>query len=156
MTDDVSHVGIFVEVVTANYFDTLGLKPFMGRFFFSSEDATPGTAAVAVLGYSAWQSRFGGAPILSDEPSSSTNTPFTIIGIGPKGFKGLYAVFGPDIWVTSMMAEQILPAPQRKALSDRANPSAYRVGRLKPGITLAQARAEMNTSQQLSKKNIQM
>ncbi len=145
MTDEREPRRIFVEVVTANYFDTLGLNPFMGRFFFSSEDTTPGAAAVAVLGYSAWQSRFGGAPDIVGRTIKLNNTPFTIIGIGPKGFKGLYAVFGPDIWVTSMMAEQILPAPQRKALSDRAIPLLTAVGRLKPGITLAQARAEMNT-----------
>src|SRR6267142_1281710 len=144
MTDEREPRRIFVELVTANYFDTLGLNPFMGRFFFSSEDTTPGAAAVAVLGYSAWQSRFGGAPDIVGRTIKLNNTPFTIIGIGPKGFKGLYAVFGPDIWVTSMMAEQILPAPQRKALSDRAIPLLTAVGRLKPGITLAQARAEMN------------
>src|SRR6266850_3257987 len=145
MTDEREPRRIFVELVTANYFDTLGLNPFMGRFFFTSEDAMPGTAAVAVLGYSAWQSRFGGAPDIVGRIIKLNNTPFNIIGIGPKGFKGLYAVFGPDIWVTTMMAEQILPAPQRKALSDRAIPLLTAVGRLKPGITLTQARAEMNT-----------
>src|SRR6266853_5936235 len=144
MTDQREPRRIFVEVVTANYFDTLGLRPFMGRFFLSSEDTTP-SAAAAVLGYSAWQSRFGGASDIVGRSIKLNNTPFTIIGIGPKGFKGLYAVFGPDIWVTSMMAEQILPAPQRKALSDRAIPLLTAVGRLKPGITLAQARAEITT-----------
>jgi predicted permease len=117
----------------------------MGRFFLSSEDTTPGVAAVAVLGYSAWQSRFGGASDIVGRTIKLNNTPFTIVGIGPKGFKGLYAVFGPDIWVPSMMAEQILPAQQRNALSDRAIPLVTAVGRLKPGITLAQARAEITT-----------
>jgi len=145
MTDQREPRRIFVEVVTANYFDTLGLRPFMGRFFLSSEDTTPGVAAVAVLGYSAWQSRFGGASDIVGRSIKLNNAPFTIIGIGPKGFKGLYAVFGPDIWVPSMMAQQILPAQQRNALSDRAIPLLTAVGRLKPGITLAQARAVMNT-----------
>jgi predicted permease len=143
MTDEGEPHRIFVEIVTANYFDTLGLRPFMGRFFFSSEDATPGVAAVAVLGYSAWQSRFGGASDIVGRTIKLNNTPFTIIGIGPKGFKGLYAVFGPDIWVTSMMTEQVLPAQQRNALSDRAIPLFTGVGRLAPGRTLAQARSEM-------------
>src|SRR5882762_5076811 len=58
MADEREPRRIFVEVVTANYFDTLGLNPFMGRFFFASEDAMPGTAAVAVLGLaeSLWRS----------------------------------------------------------------------------------------------------
>jgi predicted permease len=145
MTDEREPRRIFVEVVSANYFETLGLRPFMGRFFLSSEDATPSVAAVAVLGYSAWQSRFGGASDIVGRTIKLNNTPFTIIGIGPKGFKGLYAVFGPDVWVPSMMAEQILPAQQRNALSDRAIPLVTAVGRLKPGITLAQARAEITT-----------
>ncbi len=145
MSDEREPRRIFVEVVTANYFDTLGLRPFMGRLFLESEDITPGIAAVAVLGYSAWQSRFGGAADIVGKTVKLNNMPFTIIGIGPKGFKGLYAVFGPDIWVPSMMAEQILPAQQRKALSDRTTPLVTAVGRLNPDITLAQARAEINT-----------
>jgi len=144
MTEEGEAHRIFVEIVTANYFDTLGLRPFMGRFFFSSEDATRGVPAVAVLGYSAWQSRFGGASDIVGRTIKLNNTPFTIIGIGSKGFKGLYAVFGPDIWVTSMMAEQVLPAQQRNALNDRAIPLFTGIGRLAPGRTLAQAQSEMS------------
>jgi len=70
MTDTAAPHRIFVEVVTANSFDTLDLHPFMGRFFLSGED---------ILG----------------QTIKLNNTPFTIIGIGPKGFKGVYAVFGP-------------------------------------------------------------
>jgi len=144
MTDAAEPHRIFVEVVTANYFDVLGIRPFMGRFFLSSEDSTPGTGAVVVLGYTAWQGRFGGSSDILGRTIKLNNTPFTIIGVGPKGFKGLYAVFGPDMWVPSMMAEQILPAQQRNALSDRAIPLFTGVGRLGPGLSLAQARAEMN------------
>jgi len=144
MTDGAEAHRIFVEVVTANYFDVLGIHPTMGRFFLSSEDTTPGGAAVVVLGYTAWQGRFGGASDILGRRIKLNNTAFTIIGIGPKGFKGLYAVFGPDLWVPSMMAEQILPAQQRQALSDRAIPLFTGVGRLGPGLSLAQSRAEMN------------
>jgi len=144
MTDTAEPHRIFVEVVTANYFDTLGLHPFMGRFFLSGEDTTPGAAPVVVIGYAAWQGRFGGASDILGRTIKLNNTPFTIIGIGPKGFKGLYAVFGPDVWVPSMMAEQILPAQQGNALSDRAILLFTEIGRLRPGLTLAQARAELN------------
>jgi predicted permease len=144
MTNAAEPHRIFVEVVTANYFDTLGLHPFKGRFFLSSEDTTPGAAPVVVLGYAAWQGRFAGASDILGRTIKLNNTPFTIIGIGPKGFKGLYAVFGPDVWVPSMMAEQILPAQQGNALSDRAIPLFTGIGRLRPGLTLAQARAELN------------
>ncbi len=142
MTDrGVSH-RIFMELVTANYFDTLGIRPAMGRFFSPNEDATPGAAPVAVLGYGAWQSRFGGVTDILGRTIKLNDTSFTIIGIGPKGFKGVYAVFGPDLWVPSMMAEQLLPAQQQAALSDRAIPVFTGIARLKPGVTMAQAQAE--------------
>ena len=144
MTETAEPHRIFVEVVTANYFDTLGIHPFMGRFFLPSEDATPGAAPVVVLGYTAWQGRFGGSPDILGRTIKLNNTPFTIIGVGPKGFKGVYAVFGPDVWVPSMMSEQIFPAQQANALSDRAIPLFTGIGRLRPAATLAQARAELN------------
>jgi predicted permease len=135
---------VFMELVTGNYFNTLGLHPSLGRFFLPDEDAKPGAGAVVVLGYAAWQSRFGGASDVLGRTIKLNNIPFTIIGIGPKGFKGLYAVFGPDLWVPSMMAEQLLPAQQQKALTDRAMPLFTGIGRLATGVPLAQAQAQMN------------
>ena len=134
---------VFAEVVTANYFETLGIHPLMGRFFLPSEDVTPGAASVAVLGYAAWQGRFGGVPDILGRTIRLNNTPFTIVGVGPKGFKGVYAIFGPDLWVPSMMAAQILPTELQNALGDRALPAFTGIGRLNPGVTLAQADAEM-------------
>ena len=124
---------VFMELVTANYFDTLGLHPSLGRFFLPDEDAKPGAAAVAVLGYSAWLSRFGAIPDIVGKTIKLNNIPFTIIGVGPKNFKGLYAVFGPDLWVPSMMASQFLPSQQQKALTDRSIPLVTAIGRLRPG-----------------------
>ena len=143
MTDKDQPHRVFAEIVTANYFEALGLHPFLGRFFLPSEDTTPGAAPVAVLGYTAWQSRFGGDPGILGRTIRLNETPFTIIGVGPKGFKGVYAVFGPDLWIPSMMAEQVLPAEQRNALSDRSLPLFTGIGRLEQGVALAQAKAEM-------------
>src|SRR5882762_6728701 len=143
MTDKAEPHRVFMELVTGNYFDTLGIHPSLGRFFLLDEDNKPGAAPVVVLGYAAWQSRFGGASGILGRTIKLNNIPFTIVGIGPKNFKGLYAVFGPDLWVPSMMAEQILPAQQQKALSDRAMPFFTGIGRLGPGVALAQAQAEM-------------
>jgi len=134
---------VFMELVTANYFDTLGLHPSLGRFFLPDEDAKPGAAAVAVLGYSAWLSRFGAIPDIVGKTIKLNNIPFTIIGVGPKNFKGLYAVFGPDLWVPSMMASQFLPSQQQKALTDRSIPLVTAIGRLRPGTPFTQALAEM-------------
>src|SRR5213080_2166979 len=143
MTDKGEPHRIFAEIVTANYFDTLGIHPFLGRFFLPGEDRSPGAAPVVVLGYTAWQNRFAGVSDILGQRIMLDETPFTIIGVGPKGFKGLYAVFGPDLWIPSMMAEQILPAEQRKALSDRAMPLFTGIGRLGAGVSLAKSQAEM-------------
>jgi putative ABC transport system permease protein len=136
---------VFLELATANYFHTLGIRPFMGRFFLQGEDLVPGAEPVVVLGYSAWQDRFGGDPKILGRTIKINDTPFTIIGVGPKGFKGVYAVFGPDMWVPSMMAAQVLPAPQRDALTDRAIPVFTGIGRLRHGVVISEARAEMKT-----------
>src|SRR5262249_48180874 len=71
------------------------------------------------------------------------NVPFTVVGVGPKSFKGLYAVFGPDLWVPSTMARQLLPSPQQDALTDRSMPLVTGIGRLRPGVPFTQAQAEM-------------
>jgi macrolide transport system ATP-binding/permease protein len=134
---------VFMELATAGYFDTLGIHPFIGRFFLPSEDVTPGAAPVVVLGYGAWQTRFGGVPNILGRTIKLNDTTFTIVGIAPQGFKGVYAVFGPDLWAPSTMAQQLLPAQQQSALSDRAMPVFTGIGRLKPGTTFAQAQAEM-------------
>src|SRR6266581_689540 len=134
---------IFMELVTANYFQTLGIHPYLGRFFLPDEDAKPGAAAVTVLGYSAWQSRFGGASDIVGRTIKLNGTPFTVVGIGPKDFKGLYAVFGPDLWVPSMMAGQVLPSSLQQALTDRATPLFTGIGRLGAAVNLPQAQAEM-------------
>ena len=144
MTDKDQPRRVFAEIVTANYFETLGIRPFLGRFFLPTEDRTPGAAPVVVLGYTAWQNRFGADPGVLGRTIRLNETSFTIVGVGPKGFKGVYAVFGPDLWIPSMMAEQVLPAGQRNALSDRALPLFTGIGRLEHGVTLAQAQAEMN------------
>lgn len=143
MIDKAEPHRVFMELVTANYFDTLGIHPYLGRFFLPDEDAKPSAAPVAVVGYAAWQGRFGGVPDILGRTVKLNDVPFTIVGVGPKGFKGLYAVFGPDLWVPSMMAQQVLPAQQQRALSDRAVPLFTGVGRLAPNVGLAQVQAEM-------------
>lgn len=143
VTENRSPHRVFLELVTANYFETLGLHPFMGRFFLPGEDIVPGASPVAVIGYGAWQNRFGGAADILGRTIDINGTPFTIVGVGPKGFKGVYAVFGPDMWVPSMMAAQVLPTQQKGALSDRAIPVFTGIGRLRPGVTMAAAQAEM-------------
>lgn len=143
MQDGAGSQRVFGQLVTENYFDTLGLKPALGRFFTPDEDATPGARPVIVIGYSAWQIRFGGAADIVGKTIELNNHPFVIVGVTQKGFKGITAIFGPDMWIPSMMAAELLPPPQQNALEDRAVLSFTGVGRLKPGGSLPQAQADL-------------
>ena len=143
MTVNRSPHRVELELVTANYFETLGIRPFMGRFFLRGEDVVPGAAPVVVLGYSAWEDRFGGDPNILGRTIKINDTAFTVIGVAQKGFKGVFAVFGPDMWAPSMMAAQVLPAQQQNALGDRSIPVFTGIGRLRPGVSMSGAQAEM-------------
>jgi macrolide transport system ATP-binding/permease protein len=136
---------MFGELVTQQYFDTLGLRATLGRFFLPSEDSQPGSAPVAVLSYSAWQARFGGARDVLGRTLELNNVAFTVIGVAPKGFLGLSAIFGPDVWLPATMSERVFPAEFRSALSDRAKPLFRGVGRLRDGFSTGRAQANLNT-----------
>ncbi len=136
---------VFAEVVTGNYFNALGIRPRTGSFFSPEEDTTPSASPVVVIGYAAWQGRFGGASDILGRTIKLNSIAFTIIGVAPQGFKGVNAIFGPDLWVPSMMAEQVLPARQQNALTDRAVLTFTGAGRLRSGVSLSQADADLKT-----------
>jgi len=136
---------MFGELVTQPYFSTLGLQPALGRFFLPSEVREPGSAPVAILSYGAWQTRFGGTRDVQGRTLELNHVAFTVVGVAPKGFLGLSAVFGPDIWLPATMAERVLPAEFRSALSDRSKAIFYGVARLRTGTSVQRAQANLNT-----------
>jgi predicted permease len=136
---------LFGELVTGNYFETLGLRPTTGRFFLPQEDATPGAAPVLVLAHGAWQRRFGGAPDVVGRTLQINGVAFSVIGVAPEGFKGVNAVFGPDVWIPAMMVEAVLPAQRRDWLRNRGTLGFRGLARLKSGVTPAQASANLAT-----------
>jgi predicted permease len=134
---------LFSELVSGNYFSTLGLIPAKGRFFLSEEDSKPGAHPVAVVNYATWQTRFGGADDIVGKHLRLNGLVFTIIGVAPLHFIGMNALFGPDLWVPAAMGERWFPNEMQNALSDRSKALFQGVGRLKPGVTRAQALANM-------------
>lgn len=134
---------MFAELVTGNYFSTLGLTPAVGRFFAPDEDGTPGAHPVAVMNYASWQSRFGGEKDIVGKTLRLNSIVFTVIGIAPRGFIGVNAIFGPDLWIPAAMAEQLLPSEMRGVFSDRSKAVFHGVGRFKAGVGFAQANANM-------------
>ncbi len=133
---------MFAELVSGNYFDTLGVVPAAGRTFRPDEDETPGTHAVAVIGYGFWQRRYGGDPELVGRTIYLNRHPFTVIGVAAENFTGLDVGLDFDIYVPAMLYRQVLADvfwhESRRAL-------AYSVvGRLKPGVSLQQADQELD------------
>lgn len=104
-----SSEGMFGELVTGNYFSTLGIKPAIGRFFLPDEDTTPGSHPVVVMNYGTWQSRFGGAADIVGKTLRLNHIDFAVIGVAPPHFIGVNGIFGPDVWAPASMAEQLLP-----------------------------------------------
>ena len=136
---------LFAELVTGNYFETLSMVPALGRFPSAQEDHVPGGDPIMVIGYGMWQRRFGGDPSVIDRVVYVNERPFTIIGVAPPSFKGINAIFGPDVWIPSMMAPDVLSAPSHDALRQRSKPLFTGIGRLRPGVSMAQAGADLKT-----------
>ncbi len=136
---------VFGEFVTADYFNTLGLAPAAGRFFLDQEDKQPGSAPVAVLSYNAWKSRLGGYVDAIGRKLVLNNTEVTVVGVAPQGFLGVSAVFGPDFWLPATMLESAYPVAFAGALSDRGKPLFHTAARLKEGLTLKSAQAQLET-----------
>ncbi|HTX39134.1 MAG TPA: ABC transporter permease, partial [Bryobacteraceae bacterium] len=134
---------LFAEVVTGNYFATLGLTPARGRFFSPDEDGAPGAHPVAVLNYATWQKNLGGAPDVVGRQLRINNIVLTVVGVAPPHFIGLNAVFGPDLWVPASMAESLFPNLKQNVLTDRGRAAFLAAGRLKPHVTQAEAQANL-------------
>jgi putative ABC transport system permease protein len=119
---------------TANLFSVLGVDPVQGRTF-SVEEEEPGKDLVAVISYGLWQRRFGGDPNLVGQPISLNGVNRTVVGVMPASFA--FPLKETDVWVP------LAYTPRQKQA--RSSFSLKAVGRLKPGVTMAQARADMST-----------
>jgi predicted permease len=128
--------------VSGNYFSVLRLPAYAGRTFTARDDAVPGGDPVVVISYAYWQRRFAGARSVIGRTLSVNGMPLTIIGIAPPGFSGDMVGQTVDIWIPLMMQPSIMPhAPW---LTDRSVSWLLLMGRLAPGVTLAQARTELS------------
>lgn len=121
-------VALLGNMTSANYFEVLGLRPAAGRFFASGEDTTPGAHAVVVVSYGYWQTHLGGEAAAIGRPVRVNGHLFTLIGVAPEGFHGVYTGIRADAWVPVSMQPQLRPR------SDLVNASwLWMFGRLAPG-----------------------
>jgi predicted permease len=124
-------------LVSGNYFDVLGIQPFLGRYFTPEEDKTPGSHPVAVISYGCWQKRFASNSGIVGQSLALNGHVFTIIGVAPSGFNGTEVAYAPELFVPIMMAHEIEPGSDW--LESRDGDNLFVVGRLKTGVTAAQA-----------------
>jgi MacB-like periplasmic core domain len=130
------------RLVTENYFETLGVQALFGRPFTAAEGRMPGSDPVLVISYGYWQRRFSGDASVIGRKVRLNNYPFTIIGVAPPGFFGEVVGDRPDFWAPMMMQPQLMPG--RNFLESVNDAALLLIGRLKPGVTLKQARTNVN------------
>src|SRR4051812_2949356 len=135
---------IYGATVSANYFSVLGTKPLLGRLLVEDDDrGAPGDHPVMVISYELWQRRFGGDAAVVGTSVPVNGYPFTIVGVTPPGFQGT-TVMRSDVWVP--VSSVALASPRRNVSMLESRESVWLLmgGRLKPGVTLEQARAEVS------------
>ncbi|MGA2988275.1 MAG: ABC transporter permease [Terriglobia bacterium] len=129
-------------LVTPDYFRTLGVRPLLGRLF-GPEDFTAGGGTpedLAVIGYGFWQARFGRSPAVLGKTLKINGYPHTIIGVTPEGFFGVMVGVATDVWTPLT-----LPRTSEEELQSRQNQGYWLIARLRPGVSVAMARAELET-----------
>jgi len=136
---------IRTSLVSGTYFSVLGVNAATGRTFSDAEDQTPGADPVAVMSYSWWQKRFGRDRSVVGKTLTIGATVYKIIGVAAPEFFGTSVGESPDLWIPLAMNAQLPPAwGGEKARTDPSFQCLYILARLKPGITVAQANAQLN------------
>ena len=130
---------------SGNYFDVLGIHPYLGRVFHGSDEHGPDSAPYVVLSWSWWHTHFHDDASIVGRVVQLNRHPFTIIGVTPPSFHGTLSFFTPDLFVPMVDQEQI---DGWSGLKDRGNRWIFEtLGHLKPGVTPAQATADLNAIQ---------
>jgi predicted permease len=130
------------SIVSANYFDAIGVHPIMGRGFEPGEDSGRDAHPVAVISYQLWQDRFKGDPEIIGKVQRFNSVPHTIIGVAPQGFRGTFVGWAMNFWVPASM-EDLFEGGAYK-LEDRGARWIESYAVLKPGVTRDQAQQEIS------------
>jgi predicted permease len=135
--------GAWILETTGNYFDALGIQPYLGRFFHGSDEHGPNSAPYIVLTYAYWHSHFQDDHGVVGRVVQLNKHPFTILGVAPPEFRGTLVFIFPDFWVPLVNQEQIEGV---NVLDARGNRGILMIlGHLKAGVTPSQAVADLNS-----------
>jgi predicted permease len=132
----------FGSMVTSNFFRVMGVEPELGRSFRPEEDQVPSRDAVVVLGHELWERDFAADPSVLGRRVRINSVEFTVIGVAPERFTGMNQFLQTGLYVPIMMWPR-LTNDKDNPLEARDHRSLNIKGRLKPGVTIAQARAEL-------------
>ena len=130
-----------MEMVSGNYFETLGLRPAVGRLILPSDETSPGANPIAVLNFDYWKAHLAEAPVLG-KTLLVNGTPFTIVGVSAPGFRSVVWGRLPDVYVPITMQHTV--EPEWDYLKDRHSYWVTLAGRLRADTTLSQASASLN------------
>ena len=133
------------ELVSGNFFEVLGVRPWAGRLFTQDDDRTPGAHPVAVLSYGYWESRFNKDPELIGKTILLNEKPVTVLGVTPPGFFGVNLSSNPDVRVPLMMTPVFNPLPPTR-LTSRRHQWLSVMARRKPDVSAEQAQASLNVT----------
>jgi predicted permease len=132
-----------VQLVSGTYFPLLGVEAIVGRTLTEQDDSTKGDHPVAVVSYSWWKKGLERDPNVLNRTLKIADTSYSIVGVAAPEFFGTEVGESPDIWIPMSMVEQV-PPHFKGAYSDNFTESLYILGRLKPGVSMAQATTNVN------------
>jgi predicted permease len=131
-------------MVSANYFDALGVRPILGRGFASDEGTGKNGHPVTVISYREWKERFRGDPAIIGKTQTYNSVPHVIVGVAPPGFLGTFVGYSMQFWVPTSMQAAFDPGGYK--LDDRGARWIEGFARLKRGVTLGEAQAEVSAA----------
>jgi len=135
----------FGMLATGNFFRVMGVEPELGRGFRPDEDVVPGRDAVVVLGHELWAHDFAADRSVLGRKVRINGIEFTIIGVTPERFTGMSQLLQTGLYVPLMMWPRLADDPKSNPLEARDRRSLTIKGRLRPGVSISQAQAELST-----------
>jgi macrolide transport system ATP-binding/permease protein len=132
------------SIVSSNYFDAIGVRPFLGRGFLPEEDYGRNAHPVTVISYQMWKDRFHGDPQIIGKIQLMNGMPHTIVGVAPEGFYGTFVGWAMQFWVPASMQELFDSSQPGYKLEDRGARWIEGFARLKPGVSPEQAQQEVS------------
>ncbi|HEX8765196.1 MAG TPA: ABC transporter permease, partial [Candidatus Acidoferrum sp.] len=133
---------VFGELVNGNFFDVLGVQPFLGRSFTAEEDAS--ARPVAILSFALWNTQFGADRNILGRSIQLNHQDFSVVGIAPREFRNVGSLGSPDLWIPISMRDLMLDDETKQFMYDRGFRMVAMVARLKPGVSVKQAQAAVH------------